>query len=121
MNIITDMIERHGAILCTVIALFAIFIFWGMFKRTIKVGLILGAVLAAYVGYLYFTGKPIPTAKELATKGQSAAREADEIMGKPIRRLEREGERLLVDNGDTVLDQVRTHQKQRLAGQRKDR
>lgn len=72
-------------------------------------------VLAGYVGYLYFSGRPIPLAHELVAQGQTAVRQADETVGKPIRRLEHKGAKILVDNGDKVLDDLRVRQTSRVA------
>ena len=102
--------QKHGALETAVLALFIAFIAWRMLKRALKVAVILCVVLVGYVGYLYFTGRPIPRAHELVAHGQSAVRHADETVGKPIRRLEHKGVKLLAKNGDGVLDDLRERQ-----------
>jgi hypothetical protein len=42
-------------------------------------------------------------------------RQADETVGKPIRRIEHKGAKILVDNGDRVLDDLRVRQTSRAA------
>ena len=44
-----------------------------------------------------------------------AVRQADETVGRPIRRLEHKGAKILVDNGDKVLDDLRVRQTSRVA------
>jgi hypothetical protein len=115
MTTIIDFIQKQGALNTAVLALFAAFVAWRMLKRAIKVAAILCMVLAGYVGYLYFAGRPIPLAHELVAQGQTAVRQADETVGKPIRRIEHKGAKILVDNGDRVLDDLRVRQTSRAA------
>jgi hypothetical protein len=110
---IIDFVQKHGALNTAVLVFFAAFIAWGMLKRALKVAVILCFVLVGYVGYLYFSGQPIPRAHDLVAQGQTAVRQADETVGRPIKRIEHRGAKLLADNGDKVLDDLRVRQAKR--------
>lgn len=79
--------------------------------RVMRIALVLGMLLFGYVGYLWVAGEPLPSARELAVRGEKAVQKAEELTSGPIEILKSKSASLFVENGDVALDALRAKQK----------